>query len=886
MGGRTSSPPERRRTMKRLFLSLILFLALAVSLSVSISACGGSDGEQADDTDKGTFGKSGGVLTVDGGQLTIPPGALAEETEITLSVFSSGAPDVYGRVRVTRTFRISPTSLRFLSFATLSVRYLPENLPGDVYASMFDLRRSDASGAQERLNGVRVDAESETVSGEVLRGGTFWGTVPEAVRPASITLTAERQTLNVGETAALTFEVFDQAGAPMDPAAAKIVFSPQDGAVISVSEEGVVTALSPGRTSVTARAGAAAASLDIFVRNGAPLPSDLAWENPLPQGNSITALAFGSDAEKLYFAATDGSIWERNRSGNFRMRHRIEGARFGAIATSGGRLVAVGAIASAGLIVTLSEDSTDDAAESAVLPGSPLTALSFDGSAGIAAGPGPQLLLYNSVSGLWEPAESPSFDALSAVGFADGIPRVLTAGGKIYERLGEGWMLVSAVNPPEAVASAAPWNNGGFSAIDGQGAFVRIGKSGIWRTHALDETGGPDDGEPAEAASQLRPLSVTAAGGCTLVRAVSNENENSDGNTPLTSVFADCDSSLDDDTGGTPVWTRIGLPDAETPVLTARSETDLAAAGTAGRLLHWNGSAWSALSEGSRSWIIGLSAFDGGELFALTEECLNAACDMVSNRLLFRTAAGIFKDLTPPDGFAGRMHAVGGLRSRDIWVVGEGGRAYRLLEGDWSAADVTAFGALRGLEKCGEELWAVGDNGTVARTADGLWTRVTQTSGNLKALSCSGSNIMAVGDYLTVLWKNGSPVVITPNDNSIRTALWRAVYAAPGGEAFIGGNARYILFWDGVRFSHFDMPARLSVFNVRALAGTSVTDVWAAGTLTSGAGFLIHFDGADWTSFDPKTTRPILSLALSPDDGSLWVGGGNGSILRGTLPSP
>ena len=82
------------------------------------------------------------------------------------------------------------------------------------------------------------------------------------------------------------------------------------------------------------------------------------------------------------------------------------------------------------------------------------------------------------------------------------------------------------------------------------------------------------------------------------------------------------------------------------------------------------------------------------------------------------------------------------------------------------------------------------------------------------------------------------------------------------------------------------LAVSLSVFNVRALAGTSVTDVWAAGTLTSGAGFLIHFDGADWTSFDPKTTRPILSLALSPDDGSLWVGGGNGSILRGTLPSP
>lgn len=923
----------------RCALATCLLVALLVTLGSA--SCGDAADESIGDEQVATLGPEGGVLRVRGGTLLIPEGALKEPTEITFRVSELGAPEVPDRVRVTRSFHLTPQTLRLLTFATLTIDYLPERLPGTVHASQFDVRRSDSSLAQERLNGVSVDADARNVSGEVLQLGVFWGTVPEASRPATIELSNDAQVLSVGQTLQLEARILDQAGMAMAAEAAGLSFSSSDAVVASVDGNGLVTALAPGIATLTAAAGAARATAQISVRSDAPIAQDFEWENPLPQGNSLTAVT-RDEAGAIYVAAMGGAIWRRPPGGRFELLHEVSDARFTEMVALGGRLVAVGAVGSSGILLTIdgiagsdSSQTSDLSVRTLAVAGTALKRVFFVGTKGISIGDGDHLLVFDASLDAWQAVSNPSFDNLVAGGFSGENPRVLTSSGLIYERVGEGWARLAVEgSPTSTLIDAVAFDEGAFAAIDEASRLWRFDDVRGWREVSLvldaadaarsgnvwrhGRSGGdgegeeePDAGEAADGQAEVADAESTGAGDEDVLPAEDAEvPEAASAIMTLRAIFPmedrvmlraietpedapslaqdvvlfeplESEASAGDDAATLgEVFERLELPSEATGALWASDKEDLIAVGTAGAIRWWHEGRWNVLSSGETGWIIALEAFESDAIHALVERCLDANCLTVENRLIARTESGVFEDLTPAEGFFGRMRAMGGHSAEDFWVMGEGGIAYRWQRGAWSTIELST-GAIFAIERCGGDLYAAGQNGQVFRQGDGVWSLLAQTgSAALRGLGCAGDSLFAVGDYQISTWVRGSPVSLTPNDDAIRTAPWKAVFVTSEGKAFIGGDARYILLWNGTNFEYFDNPAGLLVYNVRALHGTGYTDVWAAGMLTSGEGFLAHFDGAEWRSIDPETVRPLLSITGSPG-GTVWIGGGNGSILRG-----
>lgn len=86
---------------------------------------------------------------------------------------------------------------------------------------------------------------------------------PCAVDPiASVQLSAPDRPLVPGDTLTLSAVVMDSAGIPIT---APVTFSSEDSSIVTVSVAGLITAVAPGATTITARAGAREASVSVDV---------------------------------------------------------------------------------------------------------------------------------------------------------------------------------------------------------------------------------------------------------------------------------------------------------------------------------------------------------------------------------------------------------------------------------------------------------------------------------------------------------------------------------------------------------------------------------------------------------------------------------------------
>ena len=146
-------------------------------------------------------------------------------------------------------------------------------------AAVFD-RNGQAISAPVAWSSSDATVASVSATGLVtaLKNGTVQITARAGNASASITVSISQNAVRIvimpesaaldaiGQTVQLTATVYDRNGQPIvDPAA----WSSSDEAVASVSETGLVTALKNGRTQITARAGAASASITVSISQNA-----------------------------------------------------------------------------------------------------------------------------------------------------------------------------------------------------------------------------------------------------------------------------------------------------------------------------------------------------------------------------------------------------------------------------------------------------------------------------------------------------------------------------------------------------------------------------------------------------------------------------------------
>ncbi|MGI5862572.1 MAG: Ig-like domain-containing protein [Myxococcales bacterium] len=809
------------------------FAPLALAAVAGLLACSGP--EEGGGEARARIGPAGGTVEAPGVKLSIPPGALSKEVEVQILSGDFGAPEVTERVRVSRVFQVLPQEIKLSSSARITLAYQRERLPESIPASAADVRRTDFSREIERLGALVADAGAQTISGETLGFGTFWATAPLAPRPAWVEVSPAEKVVFVGAKVAFSAEVRDQTERVMP--GAPVVWESSDPSVATIDESGEATALGPGVTEISARAGAALGKARLQVASPEPFARDFTWENPLPQGNPLHAVS--GDATALVVAGA-GVVLARDAAGWRQVLRRSPELVFEDIAIAGGRGVAVGAVAGQGVLVAWNGEDLEELQ----VPDTELEAVWTDMDIGMAVGPGPNMAVLEG-SG-WRAIPSPVTEPLLAAGAAKGRMRVVGARGSVYERVGEAWIALATGTLPQIQIDAVS-RGAELYAISRD--TLRRFAGGAWEEVALPE-------------SPALVLQTIGLAGAALVLAATGEQGE-------TYVLVEKEEGF---------AVHAFWPE-RIHALWGRSATDLYAACDSGAIYAFDGQGWRNLRQGSVTAIAGLAAFEGPRVFAIANVCLDESCRQLRGIVLERGADGVFAEMSGP--FETPLRAVGGQGPHDLWAVGDYGVTYHFQGEGWVVG--SAPGSLNALGSCGEALYAAGSAGKLYQRRAGSWTQIFNVGWNtLRAVSCGGDAVFAVGDYAIVRYRDGEGALLDPLDDGLRPTQWRAVWATPDGKALVGGDARYILFWNGAKFEYFDRPGDLDVASVRALWGRSFGEVWAAGMLADGSGVLLHFNGAFWESVEPGTVAP-LNAVTGLADGTLWIAGERGAVLRGGL---
>jgi hypothetical protein len=175
---------------------------------------------------------------------------------------------------------------------------------------------------------------------------------------------------------------------------------------------------------------------------------------------------------------------------------------------------------------------------------------------------------------------------------------------------------------------------------------------------------------------------------------------------------------------------------------------------------------------------------------------------------------------------------------------------------------------------------------------EGDWSLVAKDlpSALLSIGGTSGSDVWAVGAD-----KGKGPLVLhfdgttwTPVQTGYRGTLWW-VHAFSDGTVFMGGANSNVLRYSGGTFQRLPTPG-LGRYTIFGIWGTSPSDVYVVGSVSSRNGFVWHWDGTAFTDVAlpadlpelvaGKGDTPGLFKVWGDNKGNVWVVGGKGIVLH------
>lgn len=249
-----------------------------------------------------------------------------------------------------------------------------------------------------------------------------------------------------------------------------------------------------------------------------------------------------------------------------------------------------------------------------------------------------------------------------------------------------------------------------------------------------------------------------------------------------------------------------------------------------GYFYHWDGNAWTAVSEPTIFNSFSLSMTSTANGWAVGE----------GGQVLHFTN-GTWQVYSSPQYSI--LSSVSMLSANDGWAVGLDANGTALTHWDgnnWSNEPLPDLPHLRYLNAINmvsaNEGWAVGYEGQILRTRNGLWSSSYSGYGN------SGFNAVEQ---------------VSSSD------VW--VAASYSGNV----NPNVSMFhWNGTDWGAITTPAKSTLYAMKMVASD---DGWAVGT--GGSPALIHWDGIKWSAFSDTTISGSSIDMLSSTDG--WIAGGN-----------
>ena len=226
-------------------------------------------------------------------------------------------------------------------------------------------------------------------------------------------------------------------------------------------------------------------------------------------------------------------------------------------------------------------------------------------------------------------------------------------------------------------------------------------------------------------------------------------------------------------------------------------------------------------------------------------------------------------------GATGIIFNFWGTSGTDVFVVGSGGTIHHYDGSDWIAMDSGTTEDLRGVwGTSGTDVFAIGNSGTLLRYNGSIWNAIDisgLTTANLRSVwGASGTDVFVSGYSGTILHYNGSDWIAM---DSGTTEMVLGLWGTSGTDVFAVGGNGITLHFNGTTWDHMTSG---TTEELQCVWGSSGTDVFAVGM----NGTILHYDGSDWTSMDSGTTDYVWRVWGSSGTDVFAVDDGGGNILH------
>lgn len=294
---------------------------------------------------------------------------------------------------------------------------------------------------------------------------------------------------------------------------------------------------------------------------------------------------------------------------------------------------------------------------------------------------------------------------------------------------------------------------------------------------------------------------------------------------------------------------------------------DVYAVGAGGTIIHFDGSEWTF--QMSDQPLITFSAVWGS---GPTDVWAAGSGGDGTTGVLYHNDGSGWTEVTDPEISAAQSLVSGWSSSPgDVWIsAGD-----HLLHGDgasWTPVTVDGEQAIYGLTGTGPgNVFAVGTFGFTARYSGTDWTKTAFAGTDVYGLwGSSAADVWAVGGP-EIRHRDGSGTwtsTFTPGGESLN-----GVWGSGASDVYGVGDGGVVLHYGGTDWtSVFSDPS----FDLHGAWGSSATDVWAVGG-TSGAGEVVHWDGAAWT---PQTVGTSTFNAVWGSSATNVVAVGVGGAIQ------
>lgn len=822
-------------------------------------------------------GPTGGLFIRNGYGLEVPPGAFDQEQRIFVTIFDTGIPEVPMRSRISYGYRLSPASLVPKSPLTLYLPWLEERVPGGVDRGAFDMRRQVGSEAYLALPGSRTNTiPFEAVEAKTDKLGVFWVTSNSQPTVSRLELTPEEASLNVGGTAQFEARVVSPTGETIE---VPVTWTVIPARVARVDSNGLVTALDPGIATLKATSGLQSRTASIYVQGTTVGPATYAHENPFPTGNDLFGgtLALGNFG--TVYAGNNGTVLVEDGLGAWTRAFSRPGLTLKAAAgTSLNDAIAIGQLKGAGVLVEFKGAMAPAMRVFQPTQISDLSHLWFDGTHGMAVGEGNEVLIRRN--GQWTTEYHPSFEALLSV-IGDGAGGFVVVGdlGSIYKWDPVRLVWDSLYDTRLSVKLEAA------QLVDASGQAWAAGGNRLW--HFIGS------GWVAESLPATPAMSKVTALGLFDSRVVVGGEARISSGQPLPAskglLWVRHQPVSSDGGVGAPSWTNFPLRGLQVVrgIFGGGSTSPVGrVVGDLGAVWAWNSTManFTERSTGFQGDVADLAVTDT-DVFATVNECTDIRCLTRSGTVMHRTATG-FQPLGsfPPTE---QVYAVTARTDSEV-IASTATGLYRWDGTGWFPLPVADLSdPILDLAWCGTQLWGAGSDGSVYKGDTNGMNSLGSISGDpLTSIHCPKEGEVWVAGNEFIASRATQGIWTARRSQSVSQAPWMTVWSPGLGEAFVFGDARFGAYWDTSTLLLQDATGPVSIDVSTAMWGNKIDNLYMTGlsTLPVALGFMLRFDGINWSQVDSGACRKGTAL-IGRSTHEIWLGTTGGGILKAVSPN-